>query len=240
MIKEALKYLVGMAEPNIVHVDGEVYSDKPLERISFNPKASVIEMNTLSSLMDYIKSGIDEMCGKMIIHVVSPTKVRMYSELDAERRREYVAEVTAKVPHFDFNKFINHELFCINLQSKFIDEPSTERALILKFAGTVESGSVAEYGDDGVTQKATVKTGIASKDEAIVPNPVLLKPFRTFVEVDQPESEFIFRMKQDNYDGIQCALFEADGGYWEIEAMERIKVYLEKQLEGTEGFIVIS
>lgn len=61
-----------------------------------------------------------------------------------------------------------------------------DRDLILKFAGTVENGTIAQYGDDGVTQKATVKTGIASKGDAIVPNPVRLRPYRTFIEVEQP------------------------------------------------------
>ena len=197
-------------------------------------------MNTLSSLIDYIKANVDEMSGKMIIHVQSPTLVQMYSELDYERKREYMVEVNASVPDFRFNQFSDHEPFCINLQSKFIDDPETDRALLLKFAGTVEAGTVAEYGDDGVTQKATVKTGIASKGEAIVPSPVTLKPFRTFVEVEQPLSNFVFRMKQDRYDGIQCALFEADGGAWKIAAMQEIKTYLKEQLEGMEGFIVIS
>lgn len=220
--------------------DGETYSDRPLHRISYNPKAEPIEMNTLSSLVDYIKSKIDESGNDMIIHVKSPTHIEMYSQLDMERKREFMVNVNANVPNFRFNQFTDHESFCINLQSKFIDEPKTDRALLLKVAGTVESGTVSEYGDDGVTQKATVKTGIASKGEAIVPSPVTLKPFRTFVEVDQPLSQFIFRMKQDKYDGIQCALFEADGGAWEIESMNAIRAYLEAQLEGIEGYIIIS
>lgn len=240
MIKKALEYLVELAKPNFETIGGYVYSDKPLERIYYNPKAAKIEMNTLSSLIDYIKANVDEMPGKMIIHVQSPTLVQMYSELDYERKREYMVEVNASVPDFRFNQFSDHEPFCINLQSKFIDDPDTDRALLLKFAGTVEAGTVAEYGDDGVTQKATVKTGIASKGEAIVPSPVTLKPFRTFVEVEQPLSNFVFRMKQDRYDGIQCALFEADGGAWKIAAMREIKTYLKEQLEGMEGFIVIS
>ena len=240
MIKKALEYLVELAKPNFETIGGYVYSDKPLERIDYNPKAEKIEMNTLSSLIDYIKANVDEMPGKMIIHVQSPTLVQMYSELDYERKREYMVEVNASVPDFRFNQFSDHEPFCINLQSKFIDDPDTDRALLLKFAGTVEAGTVAEYGDDGVTQKATVKTGIASKGEAIVPSPVTLKPFRTFVEVEQPLSNFVFRMKQDRYDGIQCALFEADGGAWKIAAMREIKTYLKEQLEGMEGFIVIS
>lgn len=240
MIKKALEYLVELAKPNFETIGGYVYSDKSLERIDYNPKAAKIEMNTLSSLIDYIKANVDEMSGKMIIHVQSPTLVQMYSELDYERKREYMVEVNASVPDFRFNQFSDHEPFCINLQSKFIDDPETDRALLLKFAGTVEAGTVAEYGDDGVTQKATVKTGIASKGEAIVPSPVTLKPFRTFVEVEQPLSNFVFRMKQDRYDGIQCALFEADGGAWKIAAMREIKTYLKEQLEGMEGFIVIS
>lgn len=240
MIKKALEYLVELAKPNFETIGGYVYSDKSLERIDYNPKAAKIEMNTLSSLIDYIKANVDEMPGKMIIHVQSPTLVQMYSELDYERKREYMVEVNASVPDFRFNQFSDHEPFCINLQSKFIDDPETDRALLLKFAGTVEAGTVAEYGDDGVTQKATVKTGIASKGEAIVPSPVTLKPFRTFVEVEQPLSNFVFRMKQDRYDGIQCALFEADGGAWKIAAMQEIKTYLKEQLEGMEGFIVIS
>lgn len=232
MIKEALKYLMEtMSMPYVNKLeDCGIYADRPLHRISFNPKAEPIKMNTLSSLVDYIRSNTDSMYGDMFIHVMSPTHVEMRSELDDERIRECVVVVNAQVPEFNFNQFIGHENFCINIQSKFINDPDTDRALIQKFAGTVEAGSVAEYGDDGATQKATIKTGIASKGEAIVPNPVKLRAFRTFIEVEQPVSHYIFRMKQDKYDGISCALFEADGGAWKLDAMQNIKAYLKEQL----------
>lgn len=230
MIKEALKFILDLKEPKLEPIKGQIYSDKPLHRISYNPKADPLELNTLSSLVDYIKSDLDERA-ESFIHIKSPTRIEMVSKLDDERDREKLVVVNALVPDFGFNKFIEHEAFCINLQSKFLDCPNNQdKALLLKFAGTVEAGTVAEYGDDGVTQKATVKTGIASKGEALVPSPVSLKPYRTFIEVDQPISSFIFRMKQDKYDGIHCALFEADGGAWKIEAMKNIKTYLEEQL----------
>ena len=213
MIKEALQYLVELGKAEEHTINGDTYSDKPLHRIDmYIPKANAIEMHTLTSLVDYIKSDVDEMSKKMIVEVASPTKVNLYSQLDYNRDREKLVSVSARVPEFSFNNFMDQEKFCINLQSKFIDDPQTDRSLILKFAGTVEAGTVAEYGDDGITQKATVKTGIASKGDAIVPNPVKLRPYRTFLEVEQPISEFIFRMKQDKYDGINCAIFEADGG----------------------------
>ena len=240
MIKNALEYIIGLKTPNIQEIGGQTYSDKELERISYNPKAASIGMSTLSSLIDYIKANIDEMAERMIVHVKSPTQVLFYSQLDSERKREVLVEVNAHVPEFRFNQFTDHEEFCINLQSKFINNSDTDRVLLLKFAGTVEAGTVAEYGDDGVTQKATVKTGIASKGEAVVPSPVNLMPYRTFVEVEQPQSQFIFRMKQEKYDGIQCALFEADGGAWKIDAMNEIKAYLEENLKGIEGITIIS
>ena len=240
MIKNALEYIIGLRKPEILTLDNATYSDKPLQRISHNPKADTIRMTTLSSLVDYIKGNIDKMSDKMIVHIQSPTSIQFYSKLDRDREREYMVEVTAQLPHFEFERFVEHEAFCINLQSKFIDEAETDRALLLKFAGTVEAGTIAEYGDDGVTQKATVKTGIASKGEAVVPSPVTLKPYRTFVEVEQPLSKFIFRMKQDQYNGVQCALFESDGGAWKIEAMKSIKAYLQEQLKDIDGITVIS
>lgn len=238
MIKKAIEYIVGLSAPNIHEIGDETYSDKPLHRISFIPRASSIEMNTLTSLIDYIKSGVDSFGEKMIVHVQTPERVSLYSALDYERGREYVVEVRADVPSFRFGQFMDQETFCIGVQSKFI--PGNDTALLLKFAGTVEAGTVTEYGDDGVSQKATVKTGIASKGDALVPNPVHLAPFRTFPEVDQPASDFIFRMKNDKYSGVQCALFEADGGAWQNRAKSYIKEYLMEALKDYPDFIIIS
>lgn len=236
MIRAALEYINGLKEPTIKEIDGNTYSDKPLERISYIPYAGAIEMKTLSSFVEYIKANIDEMSDKMIVHVVSPTEVRLYSALDMDRKREYLVKVNAELPDFRFGNFIDHESFVIALQSKFV--PNDDRDLVLKFAGTVEDGTVTEYGDDGVTQKATIKTGIASKTDAVVPNPVNLIPYRTFLEVQQPASDFIFRMKSSC--GVQCAIFEADGGAWKNEAMNNIKEYLKNELADLKQFTVIS
>ena len=239
MIKEALAYVVGLKKPEIMDINGETYSDKPLNRIVHNPKASKIEMTTLTSLVEYIKARIDVMDDKMIIHVVSPTIVQLYSQLDFDREREHIVTVNAQLPDFTYGRYMGHESFIIALQSKFIG--NDDRELLLKFAGTVENGTVAQYGDDGITQKATIKTGIASKGDAVVPNPVKLRPYRTFLEVEQPESSFIFRMRQDERSGVECAIFEADGGAWKNTAMKKVKEYLQFELaEMSQQFTVIS
>ena len=237
MIEKALKYIVGLKNPDIQTIGGQTYSDKPLNRISHNPKAEPITLNTLSSLVEYIASGYD-VIGKMFVHIVSPTEVKLYSALDDDREREHLVSVIAQVPSFKFNEHIGHEEFCINLQSKF--EDTEDRALLLRFAGTVEAGTVAQYGDDGVTQKATIKQGITGKQDVLVPNPVTLKAYRTFLEVNQPEVRYIFRMKQFSNNTVGCALFEADGGAWKLEAKEAIRLFLERELEDFDDLIILS
>lgn len=251
MIKEALQYIVGLSEAktmkiNVIGSDGsefpQIYSDKQLNRLTPHiPKADYITMNTLSSFVDYIKSATDTMAGKMIIHIKKPDEVLLYSQLDSERERETLVKVEAKIPVFRYGEFQLHENFLIGVQSKFIDDVDTDKALVLQFAGTVEAGTVQQYSDDGISQSATIKQGIASKQEGLVPGKVKLRPYRTFIEVEQPVSEFVFRMKDDEREGVLCAIFEADGGAWENAAKDNIKKYLKEQLlDFKDTFTIIS
>lgn len=239
MIKEALQYIVGLKQPKIIESGDWRYTDSNLRRLDDELRAEQIEMSTLSGLIDYIKAGVDDMKDSMLVQVVSPTRVRLISKLDYDRKRECLVEVNAEIPDFFYGKFMGTEAFVIGIRSKFIQNNGSEA--ILKFAGTVETGTVAKYGDDGISQSATVKKGIAGKEDALVPNPVKLRPYRTFTEVRQPESEFVFRMRDDGGDrGVECAIFEADGGAWRREAMNNVKEHLKFELSGLNQFTVIS
>ena len=248
MIKEAINRILELGVPNIYDGENGRFSDKELFRIDKELRAASIKMNTLTSLVQYIKSNSAEFKeGNYIVQVVSPTDVRLISSLDADRKREVLVEVEAELPSFPFNKAVPHQEFLIGVQSKFFDNDAeannkaeaNDKALILKFAGTVKSGTIANYKDDGVSQKATIKTGVASLSEAEVPSPCRLKPFRTFLEVDQPISSFIFRL-DENSAGVTCALYEADGGAWKNVAKGNVKAFLEEELGEMNNIIVIS
>ena len=96
-------------------------------------------------------------------------------------------------------------------------------------SGNIQAGTTANYDDDGVSQKTTIKSGIANKTDVIVPNPVALRPYRTFAEIEQPESNYVFRIK-DSENGPAFKLVEADGGLWKNATMKKIKEYLEYEL----------
>lgn len=95
---------------------------------------------------------------------------------------------------------------------------------------------IAEYDgqirgqDDGVSQQAIIKTGVTTKDAAFVPNPVNLIPYRTFLEVPQPASDFVFRISEGRGGAPAFKLVAADGGLWKSQAVDNVKNYLVKAL----------
>lgn len=228
--KDALDYLVslGIEEEVLVETDKGLFSKRPLERIELR-KIDTLQVSTLTSLVDFIKANIDNHEDQWLIQVESPSEVRLLTPIN-ERSRDEVLRASAILPdNIYYDRFIDTERFNIMLQSSFVD--NKDKSLLLKFTGLIRDEAIKETGDDGVSQKATIKTGVASVGEAQVPNPVILAPHRTFPEIEQVESKFIFRMKE----GPNAALFEADGSIWRNEAMKRIKRYLIDNLRELEG-----
>lgn len=239
MNAEAIEKIRSISQPVIVTVDQDRFSTIPLKRIPKELNADPLEVSTLSSLVQYILQFKETYKPiPLLVHIVSHTRVELITALDRDRNRETLIVAKADTPRIPFDTFIDNEKMLIAVQSMFIDDPDTDRAAVLKFAGTVTNGSIKEYGDDGITQKATIKQGVASKAEAIVPSPCRLRPFRTFIEVRQPESQFIFRMRERGNDQIESALYEADGGAWKLEAKENIKNYLSIQLKDADVTII--
>lgn len=227
MIRSALEYLLGLAKPEIIEINGQQYSSKRLEHVKV-PAPADIAITTLTGLVDYISTKIDTdmHTERVLVHVESPTKVSVYSQLLGDKTRHHYITCQAQLPRITFNSFMDAESFNIMLQSCFVKE-DTDATTILKVVGNIKEEMVKQISDDGVSQAVTAKAGIARVEEVVVPNPVKLAPFRTFTEIKQPASNFVLRMQ----DGPKAALFEADGGAWKNEAMLSVKAYLAKELE---------
>ena len=234
--KEALQYLVelGIKEDPIVDLPQGTFTKERLTRVTV-PKAETLTVSTLTGLVDYIKSNIDTLPEKLLIQVKSHKEVALYSPLNIDREREEYISVEAILPNnVVYDRFLSTEQFNIMLQSSFVDVGT--KSTLLKYTGLVQDEAVKTTGDDGVSQQVTVKTGVASVGQAIVPNPVELAPYRTFPEVEQPISKFIFRMQE----GPKAAIFEADGGAWRNKAILNIKGYLQEQLRELKNIEIIA
>ena len=230
-LREALQFLTDLKqesmEPKILNIGGGAYCDKKLVRYHDFPMASALNVNTLSAVVDYIKGKPEELRGSMILHIISPVEVRLYSGLIDERERESLMTAKAIVNEFRFDHYYDQERFLIELQANFLDTDDLHK--IKMVSGNIQAGTTANYDDDGVSQKTTISSGIANKTDVIVPNPVTLRPYRTFLEVEQPESDYVFRIKDEDQRPY-FKLVEADGGLWKHTAMKKIKEYLEYEL----------
>ena len=235
-LKGAIELLIEEGERKYIkeELHGATYTNKDLRRIE-EPTARAMETTTLTSIVDYIKENVDKVQdSNIIVHVEGYSRVSIKKELNSDKRRECVMVADALTPDVITDRFIDPERFNIMLQSSFVE--SEDRNKLLKVSGNIKEESVRSVGDDGVSQAAAIKTGVASVAEVVIPNPVILAPFRTFPEVVQPQSKFIFRMQS----GPQCALYEADGGAWKNVAMESIKEWLKARLEGLDNVKIIS
>ena len=210
----------------IQEIEGSTYhvSAAGVKKIT-RPTTTIFNVCSLTGLVDYINSNIDKFSTeKLILQVVNEKSVLLMSALSDGVRDEYII-ANANVPPIPFASFIDPEKFNIMLQSCF--EKTDDLDKILALVGTIKEENVRTTGDDGISQRVVAKTGIARVEEVDVPNPVTLVPFRTFVEVPQPASKFIFRMQ----DGPKAALFEADAGAWKMQAMAGIKRFLKENIK---------
>jgi len=226
MIKEAIEYLLNKVSYEIREINGTTYhiNNSNFEEIT-RPTITSLTVNSLTSLIDYIKEQPDEFSTEnMILQVETHTRVNLFGSLKGGVRDDYIMAI-ASVPTIGFGQFYDLENFNVMLQSCF--EKTDDVLKLLQLVCNIKEETIKNTSDDGTTQRVVAKTGIAIIEEIAVPNPVLLVPFRTFPEVEQPESKFVFRLQN----GPRAALFEADAGAWKLKAMQSIKEYLQSRIK---------
>lgn len=229
MLKALYEAIRGDVPAQSIELGGITYTTAPVCPVK-SPEPQRITVKNLSSLVDYLKVNVDNLdIPNLICHIESPHRVSIYSGLfgSFEQRKYYISAELDQLQH-KFNTYLDGETFNISLQSMFIDYPddelmATDRGLVLAYCSNVREVGEGVTLDDGITQAVTVKRGIAAVENVVLPNPVILRPYRTFTEVVQPASSFVFRAKE----GPQFMLVEADGGAWKGQAMKNIKEYME-------------
>lgn len=251
MTRDCIDKIQETAVPNEIDYQGRKFVDKKMIALPREITAEALRTATLTSIVDYIKQDTDKFAltskigcteqdvssiDRFVIHVAGHNAVELYKELNADKKRDHLISASFEGSDFPYERFMPIENFIIDLQSMFKQDDNTKA--LLKFVGSVKNDQSAEQQDDGVSQKITMRQGISLSTVAKVPNPVYLRPFRTFAEIDQPQSAFVFRVRKDEREGVTAALFEADGAAWKNQAIQSIKDYLTKELKGQSAIIL--
>ena len=236
MIKEAIAYLVSLKANQTYTINGDTYSDHELHRIDpYVAHPSRISVTGLDSIVKLVRNELDMYDNlPLFVRVDGARKVSVFSTYDDEMERDSLYEATCDVPDFR-DGFRAYEQAIIELRSKF--SPGEGVGYLLDLLSRINSENRVSTSDNGVSQSVEARQGVSLKQMVSVKPRVALRPYRTFLEVEQPESEFLLRLDGEGNVG----LFEADGGMWRMDAKKSICEYFEKTLaaEIADGHVVV-
>lgn len=227
MLKEAIEKIVELAHPTVIEVDGKTFSTDRFSEVEPDRHyPRTIELNTLDGIVRMIEEEAAEKyadVSKLYVRVSEYNRVEVFTSYDEKMNRSNLYVSRADVPGFR-EGFKDRETMLIQLRSLFMQTPDV--AYMLDLLSRMSENEKVTSQDNGISQTVEVKKGVSLKEAVEVRPRVKLTPFRTFLEVEQPESEFLLRVA----DGGQIGLFEADGGVWKLVAKRSIAKYLEECL----------
>lgn len=242
MLAEFVTKILSLGTPNI-HAIGELeYSDRELNLI-YPPSPKTVECSTLQGLVDLRDGELDDAAAKgdLLVHITSPTSVSLISRMsdDHGRRRVWAQAKYPECKTFGFGSWMNPEAFIIAAQQSFQrvrienEDGTFARDLdyVLGIASKISAEAVSENDDDGIAQRVSTRSGVVLKSETVLRPLVNLAPYRTFAEIDQVISRFVFRARVGE-GSVNLALFEGDGGRWKLGAVAAIKEWLQPKFGG--------
>lgn len=238
-----------LAVPIEKEVNGRLYINKELRSIE-EPLRSALSISTLGSLVELCVAKLTPDVpastnsdnspeafesfspAKHVIHVVDEGHVQVvsgFSNVWAKRETLIDCKLDVSVG-FKFGQYLGHEDFIVGVLANFTD--AGDRDYVLRIASNITAERVVQSEDDGIGQTIGVKAGVSLKKQEDLKGRVKLAPYRTFREIEQPVSEFVFRVKQSADQVPLLGLFEADGGKWKIDARENISRFLSAGIPG--------
>lgn len=231
MLKEFIDHIQKTTKPEIRTVDGATFcinADGGVREIRpMMDHPEPLELNSLDALVKLVKTEAGKLTkSTLYITIPSHASVTCFNQPDPEMRYHrqtfYVAHAT-DVPGWDPKVQLPFEEMQIALRTRFQETPDAIYAM--KLLSDITTGAKITFNDNGVATSVVTTKGINLQANEPIRPIVKLKPYRTFQEVEQPESTFLIRV---NERGISFT--EADGGMWKLNARQTIKKYLEEAL----------
>ena len=216
--------IVSLKETKIFEINGQTYADASLTRIPPHvDRPDCISVSGLDSICKLIRTELEKVGTTIMVQVKSNDTVEVMTTYLSDFSRNTLYRAKADAPGLRTG-FRGREVALIELRSLCI--PNEGTAYLLDLLSRMTNENSVSTNDNGVTQTVEARQGVALNAVVEIKPRVMLRPFRTFLEVEQPESEFLLRVDPD--EGI--GFFEADGGIWKLEAKKNIADYFLKNM----------
>lgn len=233
MLKEALEYLIEQGERTFkslvvgdtTYTNNAVYPVKPVG--SFFP--NVLKLSTLDALCTLAASEevkkIKETASDLYAVIVSPSYIEFLTAPQGNlNERQLIASVSANIPDDMTGMFYPQSEFVLKLRTGM--KKTDGLATAVEIISALQTTEDCKVEDNGLSQDVTVHKGVKSYVVGKIPESLDLQPYRTFAEVEQPESPFMLRIRDD----FSCMIAPVDGGAWQLEAIKNVAAYLKDHM----------
>lgn len=230
MLKEAIQYLVGLKDNKTYDIGGDTYSDHELVRIAPHvDRPREILVNGLSSIAELIREENDIFVESLPIYIriIDAREVAVFTSYDDVMARDALYRCSCDAPCFRPG-WMDHDEAIIKLRSIFVQDGDTsDLEYVMDLLSRVSKESSVTSSDNGIIQTVEARQGVALSQRVKVRPIVRLTPYRTFLEVEQPTSEFLLRLDEEG----RVGLLEADGGRWKMDAKQYISEFFSRELK---------
>ena len=231
MLKEAIEKIQELCAPNLFQIDGKDFlADKDGGYTEVKPDLEMVEnihLSSLDAIVAFVKTEAVKRYNVVYITIPDHKTVKCFTHPlnDFRMNREYLYTADATdVPGWSEKVSLTFEEALIALRTRF--QPTADTDYALKLLSDITTGSKVTFNDNGVATSVVTKKGIDLQSNTAIRPIIKLRPYRTFQEVAQPESQFLIRINERN-----ITFVEADGGMWKLDARNTVKKYLEQALE---------
>lgn len=227
---QAVREILESARPEITNLEGYNYLK---HRNGFTlvkpPKLETINCFSLNQIINLIREFVSVDDSKLIVNVTNYHEVfTILAKPNPVHEYNCLAATIFSLSADQFGKRMSQEDFIIELMTKFEDTP--EREELLRLVSMIKSEKVSTSDDDGYSQTAGVRAGVTLVTERKVKNLWMLKTFKTFPEISQPEIPYILRLHQRGEETPQFALYDCDGGQWKVQVTLAVREFLKNRL----------
>lgn len=229
-LKDAIDRIVELATPFTLETrDGHRFCSANLHEVRPEiPSPVRYSVDTLEALVKLIRTEGVAQASLLYVRVDSARRVVVDSTYTGRDYAQYsrlpLYEAVSDVPDITVNQEMSQEQAVVELQSLYA--VTEDRDYLLALLSRIDVNQGVSSVDNGISQEVSVRTGAVLKEQQTVQPIVHLQPYRTFLEVEQPASDFLLRLSKSGYP----ALHEADGGAWKLEAKRNIAAYLGEKL----------
>lgn len=231
MLKEFIEHIQRTTQPQTVEKDGATFvvyaGEAPHQLRPAIDCPDTLPLNSLDALVKLVQTEAVNVERPLYITVPDHLTVRCFGSPHVSgryiRQTYYTANAT-DVPGWGEKVQLGFEEAQIALRTRFQETPDTLYAM--KLLSDISCGAKVIYNDNGIATTVTTQKGVALQTNEQIKPLIKLKPYRTFQEVEQPESIFLIRLTDR---GI--VFTEADGGMWKLKARETVALFLADRLK---------